>query len=119
MPRQRAAPDAVSLGIGSVAALNEVAAMKARRIAPAKEGGDSAWRCVTDPVGIVGRQLFVDELAERLEAADVPRSAAILESDRRGLIGIILAFTCQDRLDAGNQVGHLAALVAGLGEHEA
>src|SRR5262245_61460630 len=93
--------------------------MEARRIEPSKESGDSAWRRVADPVGIFGRQFFVDELAERLEAAYVPYSAGILESNRRGLVRIPLAFAGQNGLDACNQVGHLTALIASLREHEA
>src|SRR5262249_5240047 len=112
--------DLVRLGIGGVGAANQVPAMEAGGIEPAQERRNGAGRGGAHPGGGFRGEIVVDEGAELVEAADVAALAGMIgEEDRRRLLGIVFGLARQDRLDTGDEVGDLAALVAGLGEEEA
>ena len=112
--------DPVLLDVGGVAAADQVPAVEAGAVEPAQERADGAAGDVAAPVRRVVLEVAGDQLAELVERVNGGRRAErVGQPDRGGEVWDVLGEALELLLDAGDQVGDLAALVALLGEQEA
>ena len=110
----------MSLDVGGVLTADQMPAVKAGAVEPAQERADGALRDVATPLASA-RPRGGRRSARTAHRRSARRSRSPSGSGSRtdaGKSGIVLGVTLELMLDAGDEVGDLAALVALLGEQE-
>ena len=112
--------DPVRLDVGGVLAADQMPAVKAGAVEPAQERADGALRRCSR-ASWSARPRGGRRSARRARRTSARRSACRADPGSRtdaGKSGIVLGVALELLLDAGDEVGDLAALVALLGEQE-